>query len=101
MLPGSTIRTRAESPVGEEGIHRGFALHERRDVLTERRAHFEAMSGAAADEPHILELRMLVDEVVAVARRLVLTHPRFHERRVGESREALRHDFLRAREAVR
>src|SRR5437763_16546300 len=40
---------------------------------------------------------MSIDEKMSVARHLVLTHTRFHERSVAQSRESLAHDATRAR----
>src|SRR3712207_7249510 len=50
-----------------------------------------------SDQPHVLELRVAVDEEVAVARRLVLTDARLHERCAGEGGEPLPQDVARAR----
>src|SRR3984893_9405143 len=48
----------------------------------------EAVAGAAADDPDVLELGMPVDQEVAVAAVLVLADLRRHERGVAERREA-------------
>ena len=47
-------------------MYRRAPLHHRRDVLAERGTHLEPVSGTAADEPHVLEPRVPVDEEVAV-----------------------------------
>src|SRR5687768_6346860 len=41
---------------------------------------------------------MTVDEKVPVTRRLVLTHTRLHQRRVGQGRESLAQDGTRPRD---
>src|SRR3546814_16275201 len=59
----------AEQPVG--------------DVASDRRAMFEPVAAAAADDPAILPLRMSVDQEMAVVAILILVHPPFGARKSG------------------
>src|SRR3546814_17804912 len=60
----------AEQPVG--------------DVAYDRRAMFEPVAAAAADDPAILPLRMSVDQEMAVVAILLLENQISEGRRVGE-----------------
>src|ERR1700681_4775023 len=62
--------------------------HEPRDALAQCGTVLEAVARAAADEPDVRELGMLVDQEITVAAVLVLADLRGHERRVAERREA-------------
>ena len=48
----------------------GFARDERRDHLADDRPHLESMSRSAADYPHVRRVRMSIDDVVRIRRRL-------------------------------
>src|SRR5438105_4349724 len=82
-------------------MHRRAPLHKCRDVLAEGWTHFESVAGAAADEPHVVERGMSVDEVVAITRLLVLARARFHEGSVREPGESFAHDPSRVGQAGR
>src|ERR1700730_9745444 len=69
-------------------VNHAVTVDEPRNVLAQRRTMLEAVAGAAADDPDVLELGMPVDQEVAVAAVLVLADLRGHERRVAERREA-------------
>src|SRR5262245_61210397 len=58
------------------------------DVLSDRGTVLEPVAGPAADDPHVVVVRMAIDQEVAARRVLVLTHPAFHDGRVGESGQA-------------
>src|SRR5688500_10616003 len=75
-----TSRLGTQTSVREQRIDGRTPVNECRDVFAERGSHLEAVPGAAADEPHVVEPGMPIDEEVPVARCLVLAHSRFDER---------------------
>src|SRR5687768_8667228 len=93
-------RPRTQPSVGEQRMYRRPPLNERRDVIADRGAELESVPGPATHEPHVLELRMSVDEEMPVARRLVLTDASLHERCVSQGRESLPQNDARAPELV-
>src|SRR5580700_11369441 len=48
-------------------------------ILADRGTVFEAMPRASSHQPYIVELRMAVDQEIAVGRVLVLAHARLHQ----------------------
>ena len=57
---------------------------------------FEAVTGAAADDPKVLVVRVAIDQEVAVPRVLVLTHPAFDDWRVGHQGNSPAEEWLTA-----
>src|ERR1700719_957795 len=72
-----------------------------REVFSKRGAMFEPVAGATAREPHIIYSRVPVDQKITVGSIFVLAHTRFHDRRVCQGREALRHVGAYALEGFR
>src|SRR5579862_5547896 len=79
----SVFRCQRKSFLGASAID-----DERRDILAQRRSMLESVSRSSAHQPHVLKIRMPVDQKIAVRRVLVLTHARFHDRSIGQRREA-------------
>ena len=65
-------------------------------VLSERRAVFEAMSRSSATYPHIFKLRMAVDQEIAVPRIFVLAYARFQHGRVRQLQYVLPQIYAQA-----
>src|SRR3954452_6797947 len=59
------------------------------------------MTGAAAEEPDVLCVRMAIDDEIAVGAVLVLADFRRQQRRLRELREALAEELARALDALR
>ena len=87
---GDHSATPQQCAVYTEPIAPEHAVHSlvRLDVLAERGAHLEAVTGAAAHEPHVLERGMRVDDEVLVHAHLELADPRLHHRLVLEGGKA-------------
>jgi len=62
--------------------------NELRDILTQGGAVFESVAGAAADKPYILEIRMTVDQEIAIRGVFVLADAGFDDGRVAQGGEA-------------
>src|SRR3546814_5512655 len=59
------------------------------DLAADRRAMFEPVAAAAADDPAILPLRMSVDQEMAVVAILILVNPPFGERTAGDRKSVV------------
>jgi hypothetical protein len=59
-------RTLAQSTVGKNLMRRSFSLHECRDMLADGWSHLESVARTAANEPHVFELRVAIDEKVSI-----------------------------------
>ena len=74
---------------GEAGFDGSALCDSGGDVLPHGGAVLEAVTRPAADQPHVIALRMPVDEEVAIGGVFVLANPRFNYWGVLQSREAL------------
>src|ERR1035438_7281870 len=73
----------------EAGFGSAGAGDDLRGVLADGGAVFEAVTGAAADEPDAVALGMAIDQEIAVGAVRVLADAGFGERSVAERGEAL------------
>src|SRR5688572_19115129 len=66
----------------------GPALDQCGNVFAEGRSHLESVSRTSAQEPHVVQFGVPVNQIVAVARRLVLADARLHQGSLREARES-------------
>ena len=69
-----------------------FSLHQRRDMFADGGPHLESVARTSANEPHVLQLWMSIDEKMPISRRFVLTDARLDQGSFREVGETLAYD---------
>jgi hypothetical protein len=59
----------------------------------------ETVAGAAPNQPHIVEIRMTIDEEIGVGRVLILADAKFRQGGIAQRGKAFGHEVLRFRRA--
>src|SRR5262245_60301868 len=79
---------RVGSAEGKAGLGDGVGHDRVRHVFANRGAMLEPVTGSASRNPHVVVIRMAIDQEIAARRVLVLTHPALDEGSVDESWQA-------------
>src|ERR1039458_3461982 len=100
---GSEHRTILRLRLGRQRIarvHRPAMQDTCGDILANRWTMLEAMPGASANQPNVGEVRVAVDQEIAVGRVLVLADARLHQGRMPQSGQALAEEIARGGERI-
>src|ERR1022692_4833378 len=100
---GSEHRTILRLRLGRQRIarvHRPAMQDTCGDILADRWTMLEAMPGASTHQPNVGEVRVAVDQEIAVGRVLVLADARLHQGRMPQSGQALAEEIARGGERI-